>query len=153
HGVKSSSSSILALVASKYFQPGLERADYVRKLFARIASRYDLINDLQSFGLHRLWKRRLVRLAAIQPGETALDLCCGTGDVAMELARSARGQSVRKTGPAVSAARIMGADFSPDMLNTARTRADAAGLHEIEWIEADALAMPWPGGTFELVTI
>ncbi len=74
-------------LTNKYYAPGEQRAARVGDLFAAIAPRYDLINDLQSFGLHRHWKRRLIQLAAGQPGERALDLCCGTGDVAFALAR------------------------------------------------------------------
>src|SRR5204863_2321574 len=55
-------------------------------LFAAVATRYDLVNDLQSFGMHRCWKRRLIQLARVRPGERALDLCSGTGDVAFVLA-------------------------------------------------------------------
>ena len=76
-------------MANQFYAPGAERASRVNALFARIATRYDLINDLQSFGLHRLWKRRVISLARVQPGERALDLCCGTGDLAFALARRA----------------------------------------------------------------
>ena len=69
-------------VANAYYSPDRQRAEKVNDLFADIAPRYDFINDLQSFGLHRWWKRRLLRLAAVRSGESALDLCCGTGDVA-----------------------------------------------------------------------
>ncbi|MGZ8899799.1 MAG: class I SAM-dependent methyltransferase, partial [Limisphaerales bacterium] len=68
-------------MSHSYYQQGAARADRVRALFNRIAPRYDLINDLQSFGLHRYWKRRLLRLAEVQPGLVALDVCCGTGDL------------------------------------------------------------------------
>src|SRR2546422_4347385 len=72
-------------MANRFYQTGEQRAVKVGDLFAAIAPRYDLINDLQSFGLHRWWKRRLVRLARVRPDEQALDLCCGTGDVAFAL--------------------------------------------------------------------
>src|SRR6266849_7118239 len=97
-------------MANQYYQPGEERAAKVGDLFEAIAPRYDLINDLQSFGLHRLWKRRLVRLAMPQPGERALDVCCGTGDIALLLAR--RG------------AEVVGLDFSEPMLAIALKRAE-----------------------------
>ena len=79
-------------MANIFFEPGDQRGAKVRDLFARIAPRYDLINDLQSLGLHRLWKIRLVRLSRAQPGVSALDLCCGTGDLALALAQ--RGANV-----------------------------------------------------------
>ena len=61
-------------MANTFFDPGEQRAAKVHDLFSRIAPRYDLINDLQSFGLHRYWKRRVLRLARPQPGQRALDL-------------------------------------------------------------------------------
>src|SRR5689334_18158821 len=93
-------------MANEFFVPGTQRAARVQALFARIAPRYDLINDLQSFGLHRYWKRRVLALARPEPGQRALDLCCGTGDLALALAR--RGLEV------------VGLDFSAPMLDVAR---------------------------------
>ena len=98
-------------MANIFFEPGRQRAAKVHDLFARIAPRYDLLNDLQSFGLHRYWKRRLVRLAGAQPGDLALDLCCGTGDIALALAR--RG------------ADVTGLDFSEEMLEVAKRKSEA----------------------------
>ncbi len=77
-------------MANPFYQSGEQRAAKVNDLFAGIARRYDLLNDLQSFGLHRRWKRRVVELANPKPGDRALDLCCGTGDLAFALA--ARGE-------------------------------------------------------------
>jgi len=95
-------------MANKFHEPGDQRASRVNDLFAAIAPRYDLINDLQSFGMHRYWKRRLIQLARVQPGERALDLCCGTGDIAFALARQG--------------ARVVGLDFNASMLAVAQTR-------------------------------
>jgi ubiquinone/menaquinone biosynthesis C-methylase UbiE len=92
----------------RLLRPGEQRAAKVNDLFARIARRYDLINDLQSFGLHRLWKRRVVQLAAVKTGDRALDLCCGTGDISFALARNG--------------AETTGLDFSPQMLEVAESR-------------------------------
>src|SRR5690606_34875698 len=94
------------VMVTSYFVPGRERASRVRDLFATIAPRYDLINDLQSFGLHRYWKRCLIRLARVQPGERALDLCCGTGDISLALSRCG--------------AKVTGLDFSAPMLGIAQ---------------------------------
>ncbi len=144
-------------MANKFYVEGGQRAEKVNDLFAAIAPRYDLINDLQSFGLHRLWKRRLVRLARVQPGDTALDLCCGTGDVAFALA--------------AAGARVTGLDFSAPMLRLAEQRRGAAaavydrlgnpggekntGGHRptLQFLQGDALRIPFPDAHFDVVTI
>jgi len=95
-------------MANTFFDPGDQRAAKVHNLFSRIAPRYDLINDLQSFGLHRYWKRRVIQLACPQPRQRALDLCCGTGDLALALARHG--------------AQVTGLDFSERMLEVAERR-------------------------------
>ena len=98
-------------MSNAFYDAGEQRAAKVNDLFAAIARRYDLINDLQSFGLHRLWKRRVVRLAQIKPGDRALDLCCGTGDLALALAQNG--------------ANTTGLDFSQPMLEVAAQRQSA----------------------------
>lgn len=125
-----------AAVPSKYYVEGSGRAGGVEDLFAAIAPRYDLINDLQSLGLHRRWKSRLIRLASIQPGESALDVCCGTGDVAFALARAG--------------ARVTGLDFSNPMLEVARRRDISRSMN---WLQGDALALPFPDAAFDVVTV
>src|ERR1044071_1815809 len=117
------------------------RAQRVNDLFAKIAPRYDLINDLQSFGLHRLWKRRLIQLAAVRPGMRALDLCCGTGDLAFALADAG--------------AEVVGCDFSEPMLEVARKRLHSRGSRgdEVTFLRADALHLPLESNTFDIVTI
>lgn len=125
-------------MANSYYVPGEERAGRVHKLFGAIAARYDLLNDLQSFGLHRIWKRKLVRLLDLAPGERALDLCSGTGDIAIAMAR--RGASV------------VGLDFSSEMLAVARRKAAATSM-EISWQQGDARALPFEPGEFSIVTI
>lgn len=122
--------------ANKYYQPGEQRAERVKDLFSAIAPRYDLLNDLQSFGLHRRWKRRLVKLAAPQPGEGALDVCCGTGDIALALAQ--RG------------AEVTGLDFNPAMLAIAQKK---VGNAAIRFVSGDAQALPFPDRSFEIVTV
>jgi demethylmenaquinone methyltransferase/2-methoxy-6-polyprenyl-1,4-benzoquinol methylase len=142
---------------NKYHRPGEHRAAGVEDLFAIVAPRYDLINDLQSLGLHRRWKRALIQLACVQPGECALDVCCGTGDVAFAL---------RQSGAAVTAL-----DFSPAMLAVAQQRAKdslpacSGGLRPpqitppektppppVQFVRGDALRLPFPGETFDVVT-
>lgn len=124
-------------MANQFYAPGADRAAQVNALFARIAARYDLINDLQSFGLHRYWKRRVIELARVRPGERALDLCCGTGDLAFALSR--RG------------ARVTGLDFSEPMLAVARRRAARDGA--VEFLQGDALKLPFANASFDLVTV
>jgi len=126
-------------VPNKYYEAGEHRAAKVNDLFAAIAPRYDLINDLQSFGLHRWWKRRLVKLAAPKPGLRALDLCCGTGDVAFALA----GQG----------AEVTGLDFSEPMLAVARRRGGEAGGDNPQFMQGDAQEIPFPDASFDIVTV
>ncbi len=120
----------------------------VRELFAAIASRYDLMNDVQSLGLHRRWKRRLAALARVGPGQHALDVCCGTGDVAFELA--------------ACGAEVIGLDFNPVMLELAKRRARAkdgptAGMCKDSanpiFVLGDAQQLPLADDTFDAVTV
>lgn len=127
-------------MSSAYYQAGAARAEKVESLFRRIASRYDLINDLQSFGLHRFWKRRLVRLAQVKPGDKALDLCCGTGDVTFALANAG--------------AEVTGLDFTQAMLDVAaRRRMNDSIQAKVTFLRGDALQLPFPDQTFDLITI
>ena len=96
-------------MSNVFYAPGEPRAAKVNDLFAAIARRYDLLNDLQSFGLHRRWKRRVVELAQVKPGDRALDLCCGTGDIAFRIAARGAGVTV--------------CDINPDMLKEGVRRA------------------------------
>jgi demethylmenaquinone methyltransferase/2-methoxy-6-polyprenyl-1,4-benzoquinol methylase len=129
-------------MANAFYDPGDQRAAKVNQLFAAIARRYDFINDLQSFGLHRLWKNRLVRMTNLAPGNAALDVCCGTGDIAQRLARAG--------------ARVKGLDFSPPMLDVARER-NKARIQDpqrvVEFLQGDALDLPFEANTFDAVTV
>jgi demethylmenaquinone methyltransferase/2-methoxy-6-polyprenyl-1,4-benzoquinol methylase len=128
-------------VSNEFYAPGSERAAKVNDLFARIARRYDFLNDLQSFGLHRRWKRRVVNLAQIKAGDRALDLCCGTGDITFALAQ--RG------------AAATGLDFSLPMLEVAAQRLDGAKLkiENLKFIQGDAQQLPFPENSFDVVTV
>ncbi len=121
---------------NSFFDPGIRRAELVEDLFATIAPRYDLINDLQSFGMHRLWKRRLVKEGMIDQGLEVLDLCCGTGDVSFLLA--------------AAGARVTGCDFSEAMLKVARQRQKD---DSIRFVQCDALKIPVADASFDLVTM
>ncbi len=111
-------------------------------MFDRIAGRYDLMNSAMTAGLHHQWRRRAADLAALDPGDAALDVCCGTGDLAIELRR--------RVGPT---GRVVGCDFSEPMLEIARGKAAEAGMAEIEWDWADALELPYPDAAFDAVTV
>ena len=126
-------------MANAYYAPDERRAARVNELFDSIAPRYDLINDLQSFGLHRYWKRRLVGLAGLRAGQKALDLCCGTGDIVLKLA--------------ASEAMIVGADFSAAMLEQAQQRILKAKSGNMLLAQADALRLPFADSQFDVVSI
>ncbi|MFQ3596465.1 MAG: class I SAM-dependent methyltransferase [Sphingomonadaceae bacterium] len=116
-----------------------EKTSLVGDVFARVARRYDLMNDLMSGGMHRLWKDRFVSLVKPQPGEAILDLAGGTGDIAFRLAGSG--------------ARVTVADINPDMLAVGRKRAAARGIAGLDWVEANAEALPFADASFAAVTI
>jgi demethylmenaquinone methyltransferase/2-methoxy-6-polyprenyl-1,4-benzoquinol methylase len=106
-------------------------------MFDRIASRYDLVNTVLSAGTDAGWRRRAARATRIVDGGSALDVACGSGKLTAELARVA--------GPA---GRVVGLDFSPQMLDVARRRHP-----RVEFIEGDALNLPFDEGDFDVATI
>ncbi len=111
-----------------------EKATYVRQMFGRIARRYDLLNRLMTLGRDRAWRREAVRRVAVPPGGRALDVACGTGDLALEVRRQ------------VADARTVGIDFTPEMLIRAASRAAGTG---VAWVLADALRLPFVDGSFD----
>jgi demethylmenaquinone methyltransferase/2-methoxy-6-polyprenyl-1,4-benzoquinol methylase len=113
----------------------------VRGMFAEIAPRYDLVNRLLSGGIDVLWRRSTVRRAPPPRSGAILDVCTGTGDLALAYARAA--------GPGV---RIVASDFCRPMLDRGVEKSRTAGL-PVEWVEADAMALPFPTATFDLVTV
>jgi demethylmenaquinone methyltransferase / 2-methoxy-6-polyprenyl-1,4-benzoquinol methylase len=130
-------------VANKYLSYDAERAPKVREMFSRLARRYDLLNDVMSFGLHRLWKRDAVELALA--GRTGpariLDLCCGTGDLAFLAGAGAAAGS-----------RVVGLDFTLPMLGVARERR-ASSRHAPAFTQGDAMRLPFPDAAFDAVTM
>ena len=127
-------------MANQFYSPDEQRASRVNALFSRIAGRYDLINDLQSFGLHRLWKKRVVRMAKIRFGEKALDLCCGTGDLTFGLARQG--------------AQVTGLDFTQAMLDVAEMRRiSASNGDKTNFLRGDAQKTPFANEAFQVVTM
>jgi demethylmenaquinone methyltransferase/2-methoxy-6-polyprenyl-1,4-benzoquinol methylase len=120
-----------------------EAAAHVREMFGRIAPRYDLLNHLLSLDIDKVWRRRVARTfsAVLRDANArALDLCCGTGDLAFAFRREA------STG-----AQIIGCDFVPEMLVRARAKAAATGA-AVEFVEADALHLPFADGSFDLAS-
>jgi demethylmenaquinone methyltransferase / 2-methoxy-6-polyprenyl-1,4-benzoquinol methylase len=119
-----------------------EAAEWVRQMFGRVAGRYDFLNHLLSFQIDRHWRAATVRTVGPilkRPDARVLDLCCGTGDLAlaMESARSGL---------------VFGADFTHRMLVAARRKAERRQA-VADWIEADALTLPFADRTFDLVTL
>jgi demethylmenaquinone methyltransferase / 2-methoxy-6-polyprenyl-1,4-benzoquinol methylase len=118
-----------------------EFAGEVRGMFDRIAGVYDLMNSAMTAGLHHTWRDRAVELARVGPGSDALDICCGTGDLALALRRA--------IGPE---GRVVGSDFSEPMLELARAKEGKGGERvEFEW--ADALELPYEDAGFDAVTV
>lgn len=113
----------------------------VRGMFDRIAGVYDLMNSAMSAGMHHQWRERAVDRAEVGPGSDALDICCGTGDLALALRR--------RIGPD---GRVVGSDFSEQMLEIARAKSGEQGL-PVEFGWADALDLPYGDSSFDAVTV
>ena len=123
---------------------GDDRAGSVRLLFAAVARRYDLANRVMSGFLDGRWRRQTIEWIAPRPGESILDMACGTGELALALARVA--------GPC---GRVVGVDFCEEMLDTARAKQAArpcTSTAPLEWLLADARRTGLPGGAFDAVT-
>jgi demethylmenaquinone methyltransferase/2-methoxy-6-polyprenyl-1,4-benzoquinol methylase len=119
-----------------------EFAEQVQGMFGRIAGRYDAMNSVMTAGLHHRWRERAAERAGLAPGDSALDVCCGTGDLALELAgRTAPG------GP------VVGCDFSEPMLDLAREKTARRGAGNVRFEWADALELPYDAGRFDAVTV
>lgn len=115
---------------------GKQRADYVRRMFDRIAGRYDLLNRLISGGQDMKWRRFVVEAAQLPPAGVLLDIATGTGDIAFEaLKLSPRSQ-------------VVGADFALEMMRVGQRRPDGA---RVDWTGADALALPYADERFDAV--
>ena len=115
------------------FETGTLSPEGVRTMFDRIAPVYDLMNRVMTAGLDQRWRRLAVR-EVVWPGDRVLDACCGTGDLAVAAER--RG------------GRVVGLDFSPRMLERARLKSGT-----IEWVQGDALALPFAEGDFDAATV
>jgi len=123
--------------------PRADKARRVRGVFDSVAANYDLMNDLMSAGTHRLWKRFTLALANLRPGQRALDVAGGTGDLAAGLAR--------QVGPR---GLVVLADINAAMLARGRDRLiDAGFVGSVEVVQADAERLPFAAATFDCITI
>lgn len=123
--------------------PENEKESLVAQVFRSVAPKYDLMNDVMSFGLHRLWKRFTIEQAAIRPGQHVLDVASGTGDLAIALAKE-----VGKNG------KVIMTDINEAMLEAGRGRlADAGIISNVECIQADAENLPFISNEFDCITI
>jgi demethylmenaquinone methyltransferase / 2-methoxy-6-polyprenyl-1,4-benzoquinol methylase len=117
-------------------------AGQVNRMFDRVAGRYDTLNSVMTAGLHHRWRERAAARAQLQPGDAALDICCGTGDLALELA-----------GRVAPDGHVVGCDFSEPMLDLAREKAAEGGASRLRFEWADALELPYDGERFDAVTV
>lgn len=111
-------------------------------MFDRVATRYDFLNTVMTAGLHHSWRQRAVDRAELSSGDSALDVCCGTGDLSLELA-----------GRVTPGGHVIGCDFSEPMLDLAREKAGARGASGVRFEWADALSLPYDAGRFDAVTV
>ncbi|THF49214.1 MAG: ubiquinone/menaquinone biosynthesis methyltransferase, partial [Methylophaga nitratireducenticrescens] len=123
--------------------PTNEKAKHVAEVFHSVAGRYDLMNDLMSMGIHRLWKRFTLHNSNVRRGAKVLDIAGGTGDLTAKFA-----EMVGPTG------KVVLADINASMLNVGRDRlTDLGKAGNIEYVQANAEALPFPDNTFDCITI
>lgn len=120
-----------------------EKSYYVHDMFSAIAGNYDFFNDVISFGMHRAWKNFVVEKANLKKGDSALDLCTGTGDIAFKLARE-----VGEHG------RVIGLDFVQEMLDVANQRLPKENKEKnLTFTLGDAMNLPFQDNLFDAVTV
>ncbi|MCC6303357.1 MAG: bifunctional demethylmenaquinone methyltransferase/2-methoxy-6-polyprenyl-1,4-benzoquinol methylase UbiE [Gammaproteobacteria bacterium] len=123
--------------------PAAEKSARVRGVFDSVAGRYDLMNDLMSLGVHRLWKRFATEFAGVRAGQRVLDLAAGTGDLTRRLAARAGADGM-----------VVSSDINAAMLGIGRDRLLDRGLAgNIEYVQADAERLPFADNSFDLATI
>lgn len=123
--------------------PIREKSNLVKNVFQSVASKYDLMNDLMSLGLHRLWKRLTIQEAGVRPGQKVLDLASGTGDLALALAREMG-----------TSGTVIMSDINEAMLNIGRDRLiDQGVLHQVKFVQASAEQLPFADHEFDCITI
>lgn len=120
-----------------------EKQKKVAEVFHSVAAKYDLMNDLMSFGVHRLWKKYTIEMSGVRPGHRVLDIAGGTGDLSYDFAR--------KVGPN---GQVILADINDSMLKVGRDRlADRGIAGNLETVQANAEALPFPDNHFDIITI
>ena len=122
--------------------PEAEKARRVHGVFTSVAARYDLMNDLMSARIHRLWKEAALDWLAPRPGMRLLDVAGGTGDIAFRFLSRVKGDGHATV-----------CDMTEGMLAEGRARADKAGLHAVDWVCGDAMALPFPDAACDAYTI
>jgi demethylmenaquinone methyltransferase/2-methoxy-6-polyprenyl-1,4-benzoquinol methylase len=123
--------------------PAAEKAKLVDGVFTSVASKYDVMNDLMSLGIHRLWKRHFVATSGVRAGDTVLDLAGGTGDIAIAMARAVGAKGL-----------VLLTDFNAAMLREGRDRLiDEGVVGNVACTQVDAQAIPLPDRSVDLVTI
>lgn len=120
-----------------------QKEHLVRGVFDSVASRYDLMNDLMSAGIHRLWKRFTIELSAVRPGQTVLDIAGGTGDLAAKFSRLVGSEG-----------RVILSDINDNMLRVGRDRMiDAGAVGNLHTMQCDAQYLPFPDDSIDCITI
>jgi len=123
--------------------PLKEKVRRVAGVFDSVASNYDLMNDVMSFGVHRLWKRFTVEVSALRPGQHALDIAAGTGDLTALMAK--------RVGPTGS---VTVSDINGNMLGVGRERLTDRGIiGNVRYVQANAETLPFPDNSFDCITI
>ena len=122
--------------------PQQSKEERVHHVFEKIYNKYDFMNSVISFQMHKAWRKDVMEFLDLQPGSSALDVCCGTGDWAFSLADAAG-----------SAGEVAGLDFSQNMLSVARRKKAALGMGQLEFIHGNAMELPFPDNRFDYATI
>jgi len=120
-----------------------EKSGLVRNVFTSVASRYDLMNDIMSGGVHRLWKEWMLDWLAPKPGQSLIDVAGGSGDIAFEFLKRTKGS-----------ANVTIVDLTESMVSEGKKKADASeNALEINWVCGDAMYLPFLGNFFDVYTI
>nr|KJB15591.1 hypothetical protein B456_002G186100 [Gossypium raimondii] len=137
--------SVPLVPTSRFKRHSVRCASDRQQLFNRIAPVYDNLNDLLSLGQHRIWKRMAVSWSGAKTGDSLLDLCCGSGDLTFLMSEKAGADG-----------KVIGLDFSKEQLSIASSRQyllSKACYNNIEWVEGDALDLPFSNGYFDAITM